>query len=163
MTRTFPPVSGTTTRFPLSGTQELWCATEEAGSFGPRFVASKALRIAGRLDLSALRSALDDVVARHEILRTVVVRDADPPYQEVCPPGPVPVEVRELRAVSEDARDVIAEELLIEAELSSIDVRELPLLRAVLARFDGGDSVPAIVAHHSACDAWSMQVILRDL
>jgi hypothetical protein len=38
------------------------------------------------VDLAALQGALDDMVARHELLRTVVVRDADPPYQQVFPP-----------------------------------------------------------------------------
>jgi hypothetical protein len=162
MTRPSDRATGATARFPLSGTQELWCASEEVGSFGPRFVASKALRIAGALDVVALQGALDDVVARHEILRTIVVRDGDPPYQEVHPPGPVPMEIRDLPAEPGGRRDV-AEELLVEAELSSLDVHELPLLRAVLGRFDGRDWVLALVAHHSACDAWSIQVVLRDV
>jgi condensation enzyme len=40
-----------------------------------------SLRITGHVNLAVLQGALDDVVARHELLRTLVIRDADPPYQ----------------------------------------------------------------------------------
>ncbi|MGD0066625.1 MAG: peptide synthase, partial [Streptosporangiaceae bacterium] len=79
------------TRYPLSFTQE-WFLTmdngDDGGPFGRRFVIVSALRVTGPVDLAVLRGALDDVVARHELLRTLVVRDADPPYQLVCPPCP---------------------------------------------------------------------------
>lgn len=148
-------------RFALSSQQELWCAAE--GSFGPRFIVTKALRITGRIDLPALQGALDEVVARHEILRTVVVRDVEPRYQQVYPPSPVPLTVRELPTAPGPERDRLAEDLLAELELASMDVAELPLLRAVLTRFDDRDSVLGLLTHHSACDGWSLHVIVRDL
>jgi hypothetical protein len=150
-------------RYPLSSQQELWCAGEQLGAFGPRFVVSTALRITGHVDAAALQGALDDVVARHELLRTIVVRNAKPPYQQVNPPTPALLEVRDLSAATGRSRDDIAEELLTEAELGSVDVEELPLLRAVLARFDDRDSVLTLLTHHTACDGWSLHLIERDL
>ncbi len=157
------PSPGPRDRFPLSYPQTLWCSGEQAGSFGPRFVVAKAVRVTGTLDGAALQAALDDVVARHEQLRTVLVRDADPPYLQVHPPSRVPLVVRELPTEPGPDRDRLAEQLLTEAESSSLDVHELPLLRAVLARFDDRDSVLSLVTHHTACDGWSVQLILRDL
>jgi hypothetical protein len=153
----------TSNRHPLSCSQELWCAGHQLGAFGSRFIMAEALRIAGRIDVAALQGALDDLVVRHEILRTVVVRDADPPYQVVHPPSPVPLEVRDLPVAAGDGRDRAAEELLTEAELSTLDVTELPLLRAVLTRFDAIDSVLSMTTHHTSGDGWSMQLIKRDL
>ena len=76
-------------RYPLSFTQE-WFLTldqgDDGGTFGPRFMTVSTVRITGLVDLAVLQGALDDVVARHELLRTVVVRDADPPYQQIFPP-----------------------------------------------------------------------------
>jgi hypothetical protein len=76
-------------RYPLSFTQE-WFITldqgDDGGAFGRRFFMVCPIRITGSVDLAVLQGALDDVVARHELLRTLVVRDADPPYQMVCPP-----------------------------------------------------------------------------
>src|SRR5450755_3739081 len=84
-------------RYPLSFTQE-WFVTldqgDEGGAFGRRFLLVCPLRITGHVDLTILQGALDDVAARHELLRTLVIRDADPPYQMVLPPCRVPLEVR---------------------------------------------------------------------
>jgi hypothetical protein len=120
-----------------------------------------ALRITGQVDLAVLQGALDDVVARHELLRTLVVRDADPPYQQVFPPCPVPLEVRDRPAVTD--RVMTIQELLAEAEGRPISAREVPLLRALLCRFDDRDSALFLTVHHSVSDGWSCQVILRDL
>jgi condensation enzyme len=153
-------------RYPLSFTQE-WFLTmdhgEDGGPFGRRFVITAALRVTGRVDLAVLQGALDDVVARHELLRTLVVRDADPPYQLVCPPGQVPLEVRDLPPVTGTSRDTVIRELIAEAGAGTISAREVPLLHGRLCRFDDRDSVLFLTVHHSVSDGWSVQVILRDL
>jgi hypothetical protein len=86
-------------RYPLSFTQEWFVTLDQGydgGTFGRRFILVSAIRITGPVDLAVLQGALDDVVARHELLRTLVIRDADPPYQIMRPPCPVPLEVRDL-------------------------------------------------------------------
>jgi hypothetical protein len=147
-------------RLPVSSQQLLWCA-KTSNAFSPRFVIFVTLRITGHIDTAALQAALNDVVARHEALRTIVVRDADPPYQLVRPPMPVPLEVREL-APHLSRQQAVAEQLA-EAEAASLDVEHLPLLRAILTRFDSRDYLLSLVSHHSACDGWSMNLVVREL
>jgi hypothetical protein len=153
-------------RYPLSFTQE-WFITldqgDDGGTFGPRFLIVSTLRVTGHVDLAALQGALDDIVARHELLRTVVVRDADPPYQLVHPPCPMPLEVRDLPPATGPARDRAIRDLILEAEAGTISTREVPLIRARLCRFDDTDSVLLLTVHHSVSDGWSMNVILSDL
>src|SRR4051794_23710735 len=146
---------------PLSCQQELWCG--QPGAYGPRFIIAKSLRVTGALDVAALQGALDDVVARHEMLRTVVAHDARPPHQWVLPPSPVPLEVRDLPPAADGSRDATVQDLITEAERSSVPADEPPLLRAVLARFDDRDSVLSLISHHTACDGWSINVVARDL
>jgi hypothetical protein len=154
------------TRYPLSFTQE-WFITldqgDEGGTFGPRFMTVNAVRVTGHVDLAVLQGSLDDVAARHELLRTVVVRDADPPYQMVCPPCRVPLEVRDLPSVTGKSRDLVIQELFLEVEAGSISAREVPLMKVLLCKFDDRDSVLLLTVHHSVSDGWSMQVIFRDL
>jgi hypothetical protein len=153
-------------RYPLSFTQERFIGLDqgdEGGPFGCRYLIVSALRITGAVDLAVLQGALDDVVARHELLRTLVIRDTDPPYQMVCPPCPVPLEVRDLPPVPGKSRDMIIQELMLETHTDTISVREVPLLRALLCRFDDRDSALFLTVHHSVCDGWSVQVIMRDL
>jgi len=153
-------------RYPLSFTQE-WFVTmdkgDAGGPFSPRYLLASVLRITGPVDLAVLQGALDDVVARHELLRTVVVRDADPPYQQVFPPCQVPLEVRDLPPVAGESRDMVVQELIVEAEAGTISARQVPLLRALLGRFDDRDSALFLTVHHSASDGWSVQLILHDL
>ncbi len=153
-------------RYPLSLTQE-WFRTmdqgDDSGPFGSRYLIVSVLRITGPVDLAVLQSALDDVVARHELLRTLVVRDADPPCQMVLPPCQVPLEVRDLPPVTGKSRDMVVQELLVEAEGGTISTREVPLMRALLCRFDDRDSALLLTVHHSVSDGWSVGIILRDL
>ncbi|MGH3284679.1 MAG: condensation domain-containing protein [Streptosporangiaceae bacterium] len=166
MTGSSPAADQEAQRYPLSFTQE-WFLTldqgDDGGTFGPRFMTVSTVRVTGPVDLAVLRGALDDVVARHELLRTVVVRDADPPYQQLFPPCRVPLEVRDLSAVAGESRDMTVQELIREAEAGSISAREVPLMKALLCRFDDRDSVLLVTVHHSVSDGWSMQVIFRDL
>jgi condensation enzyme len=153
-------------RYPLSFSQE-WFVTldsgDDGGAFGPRFLLVCEVRITGHVDLALLQGALDDVVTRHELLRTLVVRDADPPYQEIYPPCQVPLEVKDLPPVTGKSRDIVAQELIAEAEAGTISAEEVPTLRALLCRFDDRDSALVLTVHHSVSDGWSLQVILRDL
>ncbi len=153
-------------RYPLSFPQE-WLATmdkgDDGGPFGPRYLIVAALRITGPVDLAVLQGALDDLVVRHELLRTLVVRDADPPYQVVCPPCQVPLEVRSLPPVTGKSSDMVIQELIVEVEAGTMSAREVPMLRALLCRFDDRDSALFLTVHHSVSDGWSVQVILRDL
>ncbi|GAT67114.1 hypothetical protein HS048_22070 [Planomonospora sp. ID91781] len=153
-------------QIPLSFHQEFLCAFDTGtteGPFGPRYHVVGAWRLRGELDLGALEAALRDVVDRHEALRTVIVRDRGRPYQSVLAPCPPELSVRDLRGCAPEERERRAEELLNEVESETNDAGELPLIRAVVGRFDDTDAVLVLNAHHTAADAWSIDVILRDL
>src|ERR1700719_490589 len=108
-------------RYPLSLIQERFVAMDQgddSAPFGRRYLIVSALRITGPVDLAALQGALDDVVARHELLRTLVVRDADPPYQQVFPPCQVPLEVRDLPSGTDP--DMAIPELVLEVQAGTL-------------------------------------------
>jgi hypothetical protein len=164
MTESSPAADQHGQRYQLSFTQEWFLSLdqgEDGGTFGPRFILVSPIRITGPVDLAVLQGALDDVVARHELLRTVVVRDADPPYQQVYPPCPVPLEVRDLPPDPGKSRDTVIQELMYQTD--TVSAREVPLLRARLCKFDDRDSILFLTVHHSVTDAWSVHVIMRDL
>ncbi|MGH4030051.1 condensation domain-containing protein [Actinomycetota bacterium Odt1-20B] len=114
----------------------------------PGFLVRAAYRVRGPVDESVLRRALDDVVARHGALR-----------QGVHPPLPAHLTVTRLDA-KQSADDWIAE---VTTRPHPHD--ELPLLWAYLAQpgEGDGDAVLVLVAHHIAADAWSQDVLARDL
>ena len=165
MTTTTHRTGATSARIPLSGTQQWWCADDlgdDVGAFSPQFTSQVAVRVAGQVDTSALQAALDDLVERHEILRTIVTRDAEPRYQTVHPPSAATLVVRDVEP-SERERDVVVQEIITREGRQEVDLRRLPLLRAGLNRFDEDDSVLVLTSHHTMADGWSMHVLMRDL
>lgn len=151
----------------LSLNQEFLCSLdhgETAGALSQWYTITYGLRLRGNLDAGALSAALDDVVARHEILRTVLRKDGDGWHQHLHPPGPVSLEVRGVGSAGPaDSADRAAYDLLDDVEAEPFSHREVPLLRAVLGRLGPDDHVLALTTHHIASDAWSMQVIITDL
>ncbi|WNV84552.1 condensation domain-containing protein [Umezawaea sp. Da 62-37] len=148
---------------PLSSNQEFLLSFDKGdadGAFGERHTLVDAWRLTGPVDPAVLRSALDDVVARHDVLRTLVLPDEDGGHQLVHPPCPADLSVRSLPAGD---RDHDAEVLLNEVDAEPFTVREIPLLRAVLGQFDEKDSVLVLATHHVASDDWSMGLLARDV
>jgi hypothetical protein len=151
----------------LSLNQKFLCSLdhgETAGALSQWYAITSGLRLRGNLDVGALSAALDDVVARHEILHTILRKDDDGWYQHLYPPGPVSLEVRGVGSADlADSADRAAYDLLDDVEAEPFSHREVPLLRAVLGRLGADDHVLALTTHHIASDAWSMQVIITDL
>lgn len=136
---------------------------DDLGVFGPRGLVLGGWRLRGQLDVPAVQLALDDLVARHEILRTTIVRDAEAPHARVHPPGPVELTVVDLPSAGEDDRERLAHEFLDDVDrVGRLATTHLPLLQARLGRFDDGDAVLVLVTHHTVSDGWSMNVLMRD-
>jgi len=145
----------------LSLNQEFLCSLdhgETAGALSQWYTITYGLRLHGNVDAGALAAALDDVVARHEILRTSLRKDDGRWQPRPHPPAPVSLTERDAGSADRAAYD-----LLDDVEAEPFGHREMPLLRAVLGRLGADDHVLALKTHHIASDAWSMQVIITDL
>jgi hypothetical protein len=161
-----PPGAAGLQRIPLSLQQEFLNAVDHRdgmGPFGPRYTIVGGWRVLGEVDLPALQGALDDLVTRHETLRTRIVLDDGEPYQCVLPPASPSLKVHDLKAPARDARELCAEQFLNVLEAATFGLHEVPLLRAVLGRFDSRDGVLVLSAHHTAVDGWSVHLVVRDL
>ncbi|MGW5748980.1 condensation domain-containing protein, partial [Amycolatopsis sp. NPDC003861] len=115
-----------------------------------------AVRLTGALDVDALRTALSDVVERHEALRTVFPDIDGEARQLVLADVSVPLPIR---AVTEATlADAVSEAASMVFALES----ELPL-RAQLLRLGAREHVLVLVFHHIASDGWSTAPLWRDL
>ncbi|HEV2376107.1 MAG TPA: condensation domain-containing protein [Streptosporangiaceae bacterium] len=153
-------------RVPLSFQQQFLTEVDHGdglGPFGPHYTIVGGWRVSGEVHLATLRAALDDVVARHEALRTRIVLDDGEPYQTVVPPVSPSLEVHDLEPGCPVERDRCAEEFVNEVEAGTFGLHEVPLVRALLGRFDRDNSVLVLAAHHTAVDGWSVHVVVRDL
>ncbi|WJK42583.1 condensation domain-containing protein [Solwaraspora sp. WMMA2056] len=156
----------TALRAPLSLQQDFLRMVDhgdDTGPFGSRYTIVGGWRLRGPVDVGTLRASLTDVVTRHESLRTRLVVDGGQAFQTVLDPSEPELVVRDLSPAAGADRTRATEDFLNEVESGTFGMDRNPLLRAVLGRFDDTTAVLALMAHHTAADGWSMQVIMRDV
>ncbi|MEV7770270.1 amino acid adenylation domain-containing protein [Kitasatospora sp. NPDC086791] len=140
-------------RIPLSFAQRrLWLIDRMEGP-SALYNVPLALRLTGELDAAALEAALNDVVTRHESLRTLVAEADGEPYQRIRPAGRARVTVEVLPAGT-DPRDCAERPFDLAADLP---------VRAHLIPAGPDEHLLVLVLHHIAGDGWSMGPLLRDL
>ncbi|MEU0386619.1 MupA/Atu3671 family FMN-dependent luciferase-like monooxygenase [Streptomyces chartreusis] len=124
-----------------------------------------ALRItlSGHLDVAALRTALTQLVERHEGLRTRLTRGGSGWEQQVLRPGPVRLPLEDLTARPPHERRTALERASTQAAETPIDpTRDTPMSLRLL-RTGERTWVLLLVLHHSACDGWSVSLLLKEL
>ncbi|HEX7239970.1 MAG TPA: amino acid adenylation domain-containing protein, partial [Longimicrobiaceae bacterium] len=146
---------------PLSFAQERLWFLEQLRPGGAAYAVPTAVRMAGALDAEALRRSLDEIVRRHEALRTRFVEVDGAPAQVVEPHAPLALEAEELSGSPDAERE--AGEIAREEARRPFDLERGPLLRARLLRVAPGDHLLLLNLHHVVSDGWSMGVLFREL
>ncbi len=145
-------------RIPLSMAQQRMWFLNQFDRSSAVYNIPVAVRLTGDLAVPALRRAIDDVIARHEILRTVYPQHDGVAYQSILPAEQA---VLDLTPEPVEAAAVLAR--IIEVASAGFDVAtEIPL-RASLLRIDSSEHVLVLVAHHICSDGWSMAPLTRDV
>ncbi|MFF4324878.1 condensation domain-containing protein, partial [Streptomyces sp. NPDC001568] len=144
-------------RPPLSFAQHrLWVVDSVRGP-AATYNVPVAVRLRGPVDFPALRAAVGDLVARHEVLRTVIADHDGEPYQRVLPVGvDVPVELRDVPV------DRLADEA-VRAGGHLFDLASEIPVRVTLLRAAPDDHVLLLLVHHVATDESSTALLLADL
>jgi acyl carrier protein len=145
--------------FPLTPAQlGIWLAEQLAPGTG-RYNLPLAWTITGPLDRTALRTALNAVVARHDMLRTSIERAANgDPLLRTSGTSGVVLEEADLSAAAPDE----IERRIAAAVNTPFDLTE-SAMRVLLARLAGQVHVLVLVVHHIMCDQWSCAQIVREL
>ncbi|HYP52501.1 MAG TPA: amino acid adenylation domain-containing protein, partial [Pyrinomonadaceae bacterium] len=122
-----------------------------------------AVEMKGDLNVAALEQALNEVVRRHESLRTVFERVEGRPVPVVLGEQTLALPLTDLRHLSECDREVETLRLMTEEAQRPFDLAKGPLVRAGLARVADDGHVLLITMHHVASDGWSMDVLVREV
>ena len=122
-----------------------------------------AWRLQGPLDAQALQRSVDELVARHETLRTrFTVREGEP-VQVIDPPHAVPLPLTDLSAMEQAERKAHAHQIANAHARQPFDLEAGPLLRAQLLRLAAEEHLLLLNVHHIASDGWSVGVFEREL
>ena len=140
--------------------QRLWFLAQMEGVSRPYHIPFST-RLRGSLDGSALRRALDRILARHEALRTTFLLIDGEPVQQIAS-----VETSRFVLLEHDLEQGSKEDLrrlVVQEAGEPFDLRTGPLIRGRLIRLTEEDHVLLITMHHIVSDGWSMGVFRSEL
>ena len=149
--------------FPLSFAQErVWFLTqlEPDNSF---YNISGAIRLQGPLNGVALEQSLNEILRRHEVLRTQIDRQTGQPIAIISPVSHLPLSVIDLSALPPDQQDLEVRQRALAEARQAFDLTSAPLLRVKLLRLSEQDHVMLFTMHHIVADGWSLNVIRQEL
>ncbi|HEX8923088.1 MAG TPA: condensation domain-containing protein, partial [Pyrinomonadaceae bacterium] len=149
--------------FPLSFAQQrLWFLDQlDAGS--PFYNIPAALRLKGQFDRQLLERSLNEVIDRHEALRTTFTVVERQPVQVISPELRLTVPLISLESLPLAEREAEALRLFEEDARAPFDLKRGPLMRAKLLRLSEEEHVLLMTMHHIVSDGWSMGVLIREV
>jgi amino acid adenylation domain-containing protein/non-ribosomal peptide synthase protein (TIGR01720 family) len=121
------------------------------------------IKLTGRLKVDVLRRSFDEVVRRHEILRTIFVTNNDSAVQSIVPSLTVPLRVNDLTHMPESERWPEALRLAGADAQQPFDLATGPLLRVGLIRVAEEEHLLLLAMHHIISDGWSMGIFMQEL
>lgn len=144
---------------PLSYSQErLWFVDQLGGS--SQFHQPNILRLKRALDKAALEAALRDLVARHEVLRTVIREEEGQAYQQILSAEDWTMTYSKGKHFKDEhyLRQFLSSEII-----RPFDLSEDYMLRAHLIRLEEEDHILLLLLHHISTDGWSNSILVDDL
>ncbi|MBE9209301.1 amino acid adenylation domain-containing protein [Nostoc sp. LEGE 06077] len=148
---------------PLSFAQtRLWFLEQlELGS--STYNLSRALKFQGSLNITALEQSLNEIIRRHEILRTTFICIDEQPFQEINANCSIKIPVINLEDLSAEAREAEVQKVIRQQTQQSFNLSQFPLFNTLLLQLNLQEYVLIFTIHHIIADGWSAGVIVREL
>lgn len=148
---------------PLSFAQQRLWFLEQLKPGDPLYHSFHALVIDGPLDVGALELSLNEIIRRHEVLRTVFETVDGNPVQRIQPFTPMSLRSINLSNVPHDERSATLEQLATEESQRPFDISRGPLIRALLVVFNEQEHALLFTLHHIVDDGWSIGILSREV
>ncbi|MBO3458248.1 non-ribosomal peptide synthetase [Aetokthonos hydrillicola Thurmond2011] len=121
------------------------------------------IRLTGSLNLTALEQTFNEIVRRHESLRTTFITLDGQPLQAIAPSLTIPISVLDLQELPGDQQEIEAK-YIITAEIERpFSLSSEPLLRVIILVLSQAEHILLLNIHHIICDDWSIGVLIREI
>jgi amino acid adenylation domain-containing protein len=157
------PQSRDSHTFPLSFAQQRLWFLEQLEPGSPFYNQPAAVRLTGALNLAVLEQSFNEIVRRHEILRTTFFMVEGQPVQAIAPTLTLTLPVVDLQELPEVARREEVRRIVAEEARQPFNLAEGPLLRGTLLQLGEAEHTLLFTTHHIICDGWSRGVLIREL
>src|SRR5829696_131922 len=148
---------------PVSSAQQRLWFIDQLDPGTPAFNIPAAVRLLGSLNVEILKKCFDEIVKRHEALRTSFAADDGLPVQVIAPSLKFEIPLIEIRHLPEAERMAHVEKLVTSECQRSFDLTRPPLMRATLVAMGEHDHVLVMMMHHIIGDVWSVRVVMKEL
>ncbi len=148
---------------PLSFAQQRLWFLDQLEPGNPFYNIPSAVILKGALDAAALARSINEVVRRHEVLRTTFEAVQGEPRQTVAPELSLPLPLVDLRGLADAERSGEVRRLAAEEAQRPFDLARGPLARARLLRTGAREHVLLFTIHHIVSDGWSSNVLFREV
>lgn len=147
---------------PLSFAQERLWFIDQLMPGSPAYNLPVALRLSGTLDAGALRRSFNEIVRRHETLRTGFEAVDGKPAQVISPDLELEIPIVDLAGLSQIERETEAQRIADAESSRPFDLTRPPLMRVMLVKLAEDDNGFIVTMHHIISDAWSLGVLTRE-
>ncbi len=148
---------------PLSFAQQRLWFLDQLEPNNPLYNVPHIARLSGRLNVGVLEKTLNEIVRRHETLRTRFESVGDQPVQVIAPSLTLPLTIVDLTGTPEGDRETEARKRAMEEVKQPFHLATGPLLRASLLKLSDDDHVLVLNTHHIISDRWSLGVLSQEL
>src|SRR4028119_1940215 len=148
---------------PLSFAQQRLWFLDQLVPNNPFYNVPAALRLTGALNFSALQQTFNEIVRRHEALRTTLAVVSGQPVQRIAAAFHLPINVVDLRNLPKESRQTEANRLTAEEAQRSFNLSHDLLLRVTLLQLDDAEYLLMLNMHHIVSDGWSIGVLIQEL
>nr|QQH17589.1 non-ribosomal peptide synthetase [Nostoc sp. KVJ20] len=149
--------------FPLSFAQQRLWVLAQVEPDSPFYNMFKAVRLNGRLDIEILERSLNEIIRRHEILRTTFSAVEGTPVQVISPHATMKLSVVNLQRLSGQEQSQQLQLLATQDQLQPFDLTKGLLLRVTLVQLKSESYALLLTMHHIIGDGWSMGVFIKEL
>jgi acyl carrier protein len=148
---------------PLSFAQQRLWFLDQLQPESTAYLVPRAQHLHGLLDTEAVEKSLEEMVRRHETLRTTFALRSGQPVQVINTSGRYCLPLIDLRGLEQEKRQYEACYLAKKEAQHPCDLEHGPLLRSYLLQLDSEEHVLLLTLHHIITDAWSNLVLIREL
>ncbi|ARV58895.1 hypothetical protein BZZ01_09850 [Nostocales cyanobacterium HT-58-2] len=148
---------------PLSFAQQRLWFLDQLQPASPFYNIPFAIHLQGILDIDALQRSFNQIIRRHEVLRTNFVKVDGQPKQIIANSLTLHLPIVDLGEVPAHQRYQEVESLTVAQAMQSFSLAEGLLLRATLLQLEATEYVLLLTMHHIVSDGWSMGVLIREL
>jgi amino acid adenylation domain-containing protein len=148
---------------PVSAAQRLFWFLDQLEPGRSHYNIGNGVRIRGPLNFEFLQSAINQLFARHESLRTRIGQRDGSPWVEILEPSESALEVADLTDTPLEARETEAHRVAAAWMPKPFDLARGPLARTLVIRLAPDDHVLVISVHHIVADGWSVAIAFKEI